>query len=192
MQYSKKKSPELVEQTSSKPKQTQAQPTQTTYSTTAKSFKDLKKDILETPILAKKEEPVVTPTPPQNVEEQIPNQPLTTEIMVAAWNQCLQTIKPNAQLSAVASALQPSLLDSDIVFTVHSTPEKSAFDQQIRAIYTQQIKQLCGPISVTIRVDIVEETYTTKPSNSAEKYEYFVKQNPYLETMKDAFNLEIE
>ncbi|HPH15867.1 MAG TPA: hypothetical protein PK029_01755 [Bacteroidales bacterium] len=191
MQYSKKKSPELVEQSQTKTKQAQAQPQQTTYSTTAKSFKDLKKDVLQTPVQAKQEVPPQKSDAPEVIETTV-IQDISQDSILKAWSMCVQSLQNDAQLSAIVKQLQPEISGTDIRFIVHSSLEKSTFEQNIRAHYIQCIKQTCGTTAVAIHIDIVEETYTPKPSNNADKYEYLVKQNPFLQTMKDTFNLEIE
>lgn len=192
MQYIKKKSPELAEQAVPKQNQQTEKPVTTAYSTTNKPFKDLRKESLETPIVSKNEQttaPVVT-EPIHEKPTEI--EPISTESIQHSWNQFVKSIKTDAQLSAIASHLQPTIVDNDIRFTVQSAPEKSTFEQQIRAIFLQFLKQQFPTAQFSILIDIVAETYTTKPSNNAEKYEYLVKQNPFLQTMKDSFNLEIE
>jgi hypothetical protein len=190
MQYSKKKSPELVEQHIQKQVATTHNPINSAYATTAKPFKDLKKNVDETVVVPKHD--IVNETISKPIQQHIIKQPLSEKVILQAWNSYVQSIQKDAQLSAIASQLELSVLDSVITFTVHSVPQKSTFEQSMRIDFLAVLKQQCECSDITITVNVVEQNYDLKPKSKEEIYEFLVKQNPFLQTMKDEFNLEIE
>lgn len=96
------------------------------------------------------------------------------------------------QICAIVNEINPIKKEDEICFELHAQTQKNCFEKEIKMQILQKFKQAFQVETISIHISYKEESHEVKPSSSADKFEYLLKQNPYLQDLKDTFNLELE
>lgn len=141
-------------------------------------------EIQETKVEVVKEVEVVQ-TPKQSIE-------FTQENTIKIWNEYKLQISDDVQICAIVNEINPVKKGDEIWFELQAQTQKNCFEKEIKMQILQQFKQAFQVEDISIHVTYKEESYEVKPTTSADKFDYLLKQNPYLQDLKDTFNLELE
>lgn len=124
------------------------------------------------------------------VEEQQEN--YTSLTIADLWATFSQSLAADAQRSAILKQLNVQFAEHSIVITCGSEPIKSACEQLIIPNLHNFAQGKISLAAYKIDIIVKEEPKEAKPATSAEKYEFFLKQNPAIEKLKNTFNMEFE
>lgn len=116
----------------------------------------------------------------------------TQENIVKVWADYKLSISNDVQICAIVNDINPLKKGEEICFELQAQTQKNCFEKEIKMQVLQKFKQEFQIENISIQITYKEESLEVKPSTNADKFEYLLKQNPYLQDLKDTFNLEFE
>lgn len=116
----------------------------------------------------------------------------TQENILKVWADYKLSISNDVQICAIVNDINPLKKGAEICFELQAQTQKNCFEKEIKMQVLQKFKQEFQIENISIQITYKEESLEVKPSTNADKFEYLLKQNPYLQDLKDTFNLELE
>lgn len=122
-----------------------------------------------------------------------PNNVLTQELILSAWNSFGNSPDLSARIASFISNYQPELSRTGVSITLPSESIESFFVSDIRPQLLPYLRNMLQNNSIDIKTTIAKNEQTsTKPYSTNDKFEHLRSKNPLIDRLRDSFGLEIQ